>query len=213
MLSSWKLPAAVVLAAHSASAFMPTPLPAASPQAIGLREGTCSLRMSEGPTTSRRRAIEKFAGAVVLAGAAGAAPALAAEKKAKPVFLGEGLSYIIKKSNESPLASLAPAVQDGDFVIIDYIAYLKDGTIFDNTKKRGKPLTFQVGKKQSIVGLEKGLYGMKSGEQRMLFIPSKLAYGEVGVCIEGDEAQCLVPPNTDIVYDLELVRVPPLGPP
>jgi hypothetical protein len=48
---------------------------------------------------------------VVLAGAAGAAPALAAEKKAKPVFLGEGLSYIIKKSNESPLASLAPAVQ------------------------------------------------------------------------------------------------------
>ena len=36
----------------------------------------------------------------------------------------------------------------------------------------------------------------------MLFIPAKLAYGETGVCIEkeGEQSQCLVPPNTDIVY-------------
>lgn len=70
--------------------------------------------MQPSPLTARLTPLgpaAEFAGAVVLAGAAGAAPALAAEKKAKPVFLGEGLSYIIKKSNESPLASLAPAVQ------------------------------------------------------------------------------------------------------
>lgn len=32
----------------------------------------------------------------------------------------------------------------GDFVVINYIAYLRDGTIFDNTVKRNKPLAFQV---------------------------------------------------------------------
>ena len=48
----------------------------------------------------------------------GAAPALAADakkpakaKKPKPVFLGEGLSYIVKKENDSLLTSVAPAVQ------------------------------------------------------------------------------------------------------
>ena len=36
----------------------------------------------------------------------------------------------------------------------------------------------------------------------MLFIPAKLAYGETGVCVEkeGEQSECLVPPNTDIVY-------------
>lgn len=46
MLSSWKLPAAVVLAAHSASAFMPTPLPAASPQ-VALPSAPCSPTFCE----------------------------------------------------------------------------------------------------------------------------------------------------------------------
>ena len=61
----------------------------------------------------------EIAGAVVLAGAAGVAPAHAAAdppkkakaKKPKPVFLGEGLSYIVKKENDSALKSIAPAVQ------------------------------------------------------------------------------------------------------
>ncbi len=35
------------------------------------------------------------------------------------------------------------------------------GTIFDNTKKRGKPVAFQVGKTQVIPGLEQGMIGMK----------------------------------------------------
>jgi hypothetical protein len=43
-----------------------------------------------------------------------------------------------------PLAKLALAAGPGDFVVINYIAYLRDGTIFDNTVKRGKPVAFQV---------------------------------------------------------------------
>jgi FKBP-type peptidyl-prolyl cis-trans isomerase len=71
-------------------------------------------------------------------------------------------------THTGPLAKLALSVNEGDFVVINYIAYLRDGTIFDNTVKRGKPLAFQIGKKQVVPGLEKGLMGMKAGEQRQV---------------------------------------------
>jgi FKBP-type peptidyl-prolyl cis-trans isomerase len=71
----------------------------------------------------------------------------------------------------------------------------------------------QIGKKQQIVGLEKGIMGMKPGEQRQLFIKADLAYGEDGVCLdsedEEEEGQCLVPPNTDLVFDVTLVNTGP----
>ena len=66
-----------------------------------------------------------------------------------------------------------------------------------------------MGKKQAIPGLEAGLIGMKAGEQRRLFVPSKLGYGERGVCFEDASKGCLVPANTDLVYDVTLVSVGP----
>lgn len=72
----------------------------------------------------------------------------------------------------------------------------------------------QIGKKQQIAGLEKGIMGMKPGEQRQIFIKADLAYGEDGVCLETEEeaeeeGDCLVPPNTDLVYDVTLVNTGP----
>lgn len=156
---------------------------------------------------SRRNLMKGLAGAFV----AGAAQSASAEgekkKKEKVVTLENGLAYVEKVKRDGALAGLEQGVGNGDFVILDYVAYLKDGTIFDNTKKRGKPLAFQVGKKQAIPGLEYGLGGMKAGEERRLFIPSKLGYGPRGVCLEGKG--CLVPPDTDLVYDVTLIRVAP----
>jgi FKBP-type peptidyl-prolyl cis-trans isomerase len=39
---------------------------------------------------------------------------------------------------------------------------------------------------------------MKIGDKAMLFIPSYLGYGEQG-------AGAVIPPNTDLVFELELV--------
>merc|ERR1711966_287306 len=103
-----------------------------------------------------------LAGAIVAGAAQGAS---AEEKKKKVVTLENGLSFVDKNKRDGVLAGLEQAVGQGTFVIVDYIAYLKDGTIFDNTKKRGKPVAFQVGKKQVIPGLEIGLVGMKAGEE------------------------------------------------
>mmetsp|Transcript_49959 Transcript_49959/g.104262 ORF Transcript_49959/g.104262 Transcript_49959/m.104262 type:complete len:218 (-) Transcript_49959:193-846(-) len=149
----------------------------------------------------------------VLAGILGLLPASsyaadASGVSSKPIILESGLAYVEKKKKDGLLASVEQKVAQGDLVIVDYIAYLRDGTIFDNTKKRGKPVAFQVGKKQVIPGLEQGLLGMKAGEERQLFVPARLGYGSRGVCLE-DNKGCLVPPNTDLVYDVALLRVAP----
>lgn len=44
---------------------------------------------------------------------------------------------------------------------------------------------------------------------RKRFVSQKLGYGERGVCLEDASKGCLVPPNTDLVYDITLVRVAP----
>jgi len=43
--------------------------------------------------------------------------------------------------------------------------------------------------------------GICPGERRTIYIPSKLAYGEKGIGLD------FVPPNSDLVYDVECVRV------
>lgn len=60
--------------------------------------------------------------------------------------------------------------------------------------------------------MELGIMGMKAGEQRQLFLKSEWGYGEDGVCLEteeDDDATCLVPPDTDLVYDVTLINVGP----
>ncbi|KAK4529279.1 hypothetical protein CCYA_CCYA01G0136 [Cyanidiococcus yangmingshanensis] len=96
--------------------------------------------------------------------------------------------------------------KDGDLVVINYIGYLSNGMIFDNTTAKGrKPLAFIYGKKQMVPGVEKGIETMKVGGKRRLIVPSDLAFGERGVCLEGQG--CLVPPNETVTYDVELLRV------
>lgn len=50
-----------------------------------------------------------------------------------------------------------------------------------------------------IPGLDRGLESMREGGVRSIFIPSRLGYGATGTK--------RVPPNTDLVFEVELVRV------
>uniref|UniRef100_A0A7S0NFI8 peptidylprolyl isomerase n=1 Tax=Hanusia phi TaxID=3032 RepID=A0A7S0NFI8_9CRYP len=205
-MRSWIAPLSVVLATmvEVSSAFTLNPLPANRRQS---RSASCALRMSLDQELSRRTLLQGLA----VAAAGGALPAFAAEKTSKKVSdavtVKPGLSYIDKKKNDGILSGLTAGVNEGDFVVIDYIAYLRDGTIFDNTRKRGKPVAFQVGKKQVVPGLDQGIVGMKAGEERQIFMKSEFGYGARGVCIE--DKGCLVPPNTDLVYDVTLISVGP----
>lgn len=69
---------------------------------------------------------------------------------------------------------------------------------FANTYESGEPLEFTIGVGQVIVGWEKGLMGMKVGEVRRLSVPSAMAYGENS--LDG------IPPNSDLLFEVELVH-------
>jgi peptidylprolyl isomerase len=77
-------------------------------------------------------------------------------------------------------------------------ALCKDGTIFQSSHDFGKPITF--GLNQVIKGWTQGVPGMRVGGTRRLIIPSALAYGSV-------RAAANIPPNSDLVFDIELVSL------
>ena len=90
-------------------------------------------------------------------------------------------------------------VQEGATITAHYTGALcKDGTIFQSSHDFGDPVTF--GLDQVIKGWTVGVPGMKVGGVRRLIIPSAMAYGSV-------RAASNIPPNSDLVFDIELVAI------
>lgn len=85
---------------------------------------------------------------------------------------------------------------------VHYLGKLENGTKFDSSYDRGKPLSFQIGLRQVIEGWERGLIGMKVGGKRTLIISPTLAYGKKGA---GD----IIPPNATLIFDVEIISIQP----
>ena len=91
-------------------------------------------------------------------------------------------------------------------VTVNYTGWLYDPTKTDSkglpfdTSIGRTPFVFVLGTGDVIKGWEQGIPGMKSGGVRRLVIPPVLAYGSV--------RSGPIPPNTTIVFDIELVSVP-----
>ncbi|GJM86866.1 hypothetical protein PR202_ga02765 [Eleusine coracana subsp. coracana] len=92
---------------------------------------------------------------------------------------------------------------------VHYTARFPDGTVFDSSYKRGRPLTMRLGAGKILRGLEQGISGgggvppMLVGGKRKLMIPATLAYGpEPAGCFSGD---CNIPGNSTLLYDILLV--------
>ncbi len=86
----------------------------------------------------------------------------------------------------------------GDTVSVQYTGFLTDGKQFDSSKDRG-PFTFILGSGQVIPGFDRGITGMKVGSVRRIIIPPKLGYG--------DKAAGTIPPNSTLLFEVELVKV------
>ena len=69
------------------------------------------------------------------------------------------------------------AIKKGDKIKIDYAGTLEDGTEFDNSKKHGKPLEFEVGAGAIIPGLDNAMVGLEKGEEKEITIKPEEAYG------------------------------------
>ncbi|QIZ49668.1 FKBP-type peptidyl-prolyl cis-trans isomerase [Dickeya zeae] len=102
-----------------------------------------------------------------------------------------GLLYQVDKEGTGA------APKDSDTVVVNYKGTLVDGTEFDNSYKRGEPLSFRLD--GVIPGWTEGLKHVKKGGKIKLVIPPALAYGEAGV--PG------IPANSTLVFDVELLDI------
>lgn len=91
-------------------------------------------------------------------------------------------------------------VETGDRVEVHYTGRLEDGEVFDSSRDREEPFSFQVGARQVIEGWEQGLIGMQIGGERQLTIPPHLAYGEQG-------SPPNIGPNSTLIFDIELLAI------
>lgn len=118
---------------------------------------------------------------------------LAENKKKDGVkTLKDGLQYKVITKGDGPQPDA------NDSVTVDYTGKLIDGTVFDSSKKRGKPVTFPVN--AVIPGWTEALQLMHAGGEYKLFIPPDLAYGERG-------AGSQIGPNETLVFDVKLISV------
>ena len=84
-----------------------------------------------------------------------------------------------------------------DTVSVHYEGRLFDGTVFDSSVARGKPITF--GLEKVIMGWKEGIPLMVVGDKTRFFISPNLGYGQQWA---GD-----IPPNSVLVFDVELLGI------
>ena len=127
-----------------------------------------------------------------------AAPKTTKPKEPKMITTDSGLKYV------DTVVGTGAAPQRGQQCMVHYTGWLSDkgqrGKKFDSSVDRGQPLPIPIGVGRVIKGWDEGVLTMKVGGKRTLYIPSYLGYGPKGA--GGD-----IPPNADLIFDVELLSV------
>lgn len=105
-----------------------------------------------------------------------------------------GLQYIVLASGEGPQAA------QGKIVSVHYTGWFTDGSKFDSSHDRGVPIRFPLGMGQVIPGWDEAVGMMRVGDKWRIVVPPAIAYGE-----QGHPAG--IPPNSTLIFDVELVGV------
>jgi len=90
--------------------------------------------------------------------------------------------------------------EKGKKVKVHYEGKLNDGSVFDSSYARDKPIEFTLGIGQVIPGWDEGIGLLKEGDKAEFVIPPGLAYGTRG-------AGGVIPPNAILIFQVELVSV------
>jgi peptidylprolyl isomerase len=123
-----------------------------------------------------------------------AAPAPLALNEDDYAETDSGLKYfdIVDGTGDTPV--------DGNRVLMEFAAWLEDGTFLGSSQQMGNPLVATLGTGQLFEGWEEGLLTMQEGGTRQLLIPPELGYGEQG-------AGGLIPPNANLIWQVTLVNI------
>jgi FKBP-type peptidyl-prolyl cis-trans isomerase len=122
-----------------------------------------------------------------------ASEAFLAENKKRPEIktTASGLQYevLVQGTGTKPTPS--------DTITAHYRGTLIDGTEFDNSYKRGEPLTLQLG--SVIAGWIEGMQLMPTGSKYKLYIPYQLGYGM--------NTTGSIPGGSALIFEVELLKV------
>jgi len=103
-----------------------------------------------------------------------------------------------------------PKADTGKVALVKYRGYLMEGgkvfdTNMDSSKGHSEPIAVTIGAHGVIAGWEEGLPYLAKGGKAKFFIPPGLGYGPQG---SGE-----IPPNSNLVFDIEVVDVKDAPPP
>ena len=119
-------------------------------------------------------------------------------KKHGVVTLPSGVQYKVLDGGKGDKDDKSPTLDSE--VTLQYRGEFLDGTVFDNTEDRGKPVVFPVN--QMIPGWRDIITRMHVGDHWQVFIPPDQAYG-----IRGSPPR--IGPNEALVFDIHLLGVKP----
>jgi len=116
------------------------------------------------------------------------------ENKTKPDIhtTDSGLQYQVLTAGAGTVHPKA-----SDTVTVNYEGRLINGTVFDSSFERGKPISFPL--TGVIKGWTEGLQLMVTGEKTRFFIPSNLAYG--------NRSAGQIPGGSTLIFDVELISI------
>lgn len=112
----------------------------------------------------------------------------------------------VKSENTLPSGVIVKTIQVGkglkptasSTVEVHYRGYFKNNQEFDSSYKRGQTISFPLS--NVIPCWTQGMQELSEGGKATLFCPANTAYGSRG-------APGAVPPNTDLYFDVELIKV------
>lgn len=117
-------------------------------------------------------------------------------KKEGVVVLPSGLQYKVLETGKGPAG-----IKSDTPCSCHYEGTLLDGTVFDSSYKRGKPITFAP--RQVIKGWTEAMQLMREGDKWELYIPAELGYGGRG------SPSGSIKPGDTLIFTIEIVQVNP----
>jgi FKBP-type peptidyl-prolyl cis-trans isomerase len=112
-----------------------------------------------------------------------------------------GVRYAFRERGTGALAV------PGSRVAVRYTGFLPNGRIFDATQAWGSAFRFRVGRHEAIAGWDELLPLVPAGSRVRVLIPAAMAYGAKGVRHPDDDSAFLIPPDTDLVFELQVMSV------
>lgn len=110
----------------------------------------------------------------------------------------EGLRYYDIVTGQGKIAEI------GQRVTLHYRGWLyckgRKGRKFSDSYLANNPIVYTLGTGQVLQCGDLGIPGMRTGGQRLLIVPAKLAHAEKG-------SYGTIPPHSDLIFQVELVAV------